>query len=83
MDGDEEMYDEDGDEMMEDNRNKNKDKSRRGGNRLSDQVEMDDEPALQGYERYVLSSKDRLVRNGCLSVRFRLLHISYRVTLQD
>jgi len=53
MDADEEMYDEDGDEMMEDNRNKNKDKSRRGGNRLSDQVEMDDEPALQGYERYV------------------------------
>ncbi len=24
-----------------------------GGNRLSDQVDMDDEPELKGYERYV------------------------------
>lgn len=49
MDGDADMYDEDGDEVMEED-NKKKDKPRRG-NRLSDQIDMDDEPALVGYER--------------------------------
>lgn len=49
MEGDSDMYDDDGDETMEDP-NRKKDKPRRG-NRLSDQVDMDDEPALQGYER--------------------------------
>lgn len=53
MDGDAEMHDQDGDEMMDD-QNRNNDRQRGRGNRLSDQVaEMDDEPALQGYERYV------------------------------
>jgi hypothetical protein len=50
MDAD--MYDEDGDEVME-QENKKKDNKPRRGSRLSDQVEMDDEPALVGYERYV------------------------------
>lgn len=27
------------------------------GNRLTDQVNMDDEPTLQGYERYVAASR--------------------------
>lgn len=51
MDGDADMYDEeDGDDEMMEDQNRKKDKQRRG-NRLSDQVEMDDEPALIGYER--------------------------------
>lgn len=40
------MYDDD--DTMDENRNKT-----RRGSRLTDQVEMDDEPALQGYERCV------------------------------
>jgi hypothetical protein len=61
MDGDADMYDDDEDnnedEMMEEDPNRKKDKQqqqqrRPGGNRLSDQVDMDDEPALVGYERY-------------------------------
>jgi hypothetical protein len=35
------------------NKNKNGDSNKRNGTRLSDQVDMDDEPALVGYERYV------------------------------
>lgn len=56
MDGDADMYDDDedgaGDDEMMDDQNRKKDKPARRGNRLSDQVEMDDEPALVGYERY-------------------------------
>jgi hypothetical protein len=58
---DAEMYDDDdGDEMMDQNHNNQqqgdkKDKPR--GNRLSDQLNMEDEPALVGYERYVAIEK--------------------------
>jgi hypothetical protein len=60
---DAEMYDDDdGDEMMDQNHNNQqqgdkKDKPR--GNRLSDQLNMEDEPALVGYERYVAIEKQR------------------------
>lgn len=48
---DEEMYDDD--EAMGDDNNRSRNRSRAGGNRLNDPAEIDDEPALQGYERYV------------------------------
>ena len=52
-------YDEDA-EMMDNNASKKQDKPRRGS-RLSDQVtDMEDEPALQGYERYVEWNKMEL-----------------------
>lgn len=59
------MYDEEDDEVMDNNNqnpaqanpaagngSRNKNGDRRNGSRLSDQVDMDDEPALIGYERY-------------------------------
>lgn len=78
MDAD--MYDDDDDDVMEqdgNNNNKNDDgnnsnkPARGGGSRLSDQVDMDDEPALVGYERCVacvclfsLSRTERRWANG-------------------
>ena len=57
MDAD--MYDDDDDddeedEVMEQENSRSKKKDKPRGNRLSDQVGMDDEPALVGYERCVL-----------------------------
>jgi hypothetical protein len=63
---DEDMYDEEDDEVMDNNNqnpanqanpaagagSRNRNGDRRNGSRLSDQVDMDDEPALIGYERY-------------------------------
>ena len=47
-------YDDDNDADMMDNNSKRQENKSRRGSRLSDQVgDMDDEPALQGYERYV------------------------------
>ena len=58
------MYDQEDDEVMDNNQNQpnqanpangngnqNKNGDRRNGSRLSDQVDMDDEPDLIGYER--------------------------------
>jgi hypothetical protein len=53
--------DDDDDDVPMDRNNDNNRGGGGGGNRLSDQVsDMDDEPALQGYERYVYSSNRRL-----------------------
>ena len=79
MDGDADMYDDDEDnedEMMEEDPNRKKDKQqqqrRPGGNRLSDQVDMDDEPALVGYERYCNNTTARTslrtLTNGALAL---------------
>jgi serine/threonine protein kinase len=43
--------DDDGDEMETEDKNGRGKNNRRSGSRLSEQVNMEDEPALQGYER--------------------------------
>jgi len=57
-------------EMIDDDNNNGsnkKDKSRRANNssRLSDQVDMEDEPALQGYERYVILVRSDVFHFAC------------------
>ena len=53
-DDDDEEEEDCADEVMEPEKKKDKPQQQQRGSRLSDQVDMDDEPALVGYERCVV-----------------------------